>query len=112
MWTMSRRNCLFGLQQPWKTNSKINVQFAILPTPPDTWYKSYDVEMGYIRPPSIDETETESNDEENSKEVYFVKTNHSISIFYNDFCSIHCLYSWNYNKTIEGICTWNCDNEP
>ena len=47
-----------------KQIQKTNVLFVnSLQTPPDTWYKSYDVEMGYIRPPTITDTTTEIDDD-------------------------------------------------
>lgn len=77
------------------------------PDSPDTWYQSYDVEMGYIRPPSIEYAqETEYNN--------YNCTQTSIMQWIAEFiCCI--LASCALGTTIKiafGICYYNCSYEP
>ena len=106
--------CLDCAAKLWKTNSKNKCPICnFSPTPPDTWYKSYDVEMGYIHPPSIDENETESNDEENpNRGLLCNKQNILLACFIMIFVIFIAFIVGTLMKTIEGYCAWNCDNEP
>ena len=109
--------CMDCAAKLWKTNSKNkcpNCRFS--PEPPDTWYKSYDVEMGYIHPPTINENETENNNEDD--EEYFGAGHLSkyqtilLASFITVFGVFIAFIIGTLMKTIEGYCTWNCDNEP
>ena len=109
--------CLDCAAKLWKTNSKNKCPICnFSPTPPDTWYKSYDVEMGYIRPPSINENESENNDEENEEHYERGQLSKNQIILLASFITIFALFIafivGTLMKTIEGYCAWNCDNEP
>lgn len=109
--------CLDCAAKLWKTNSKNKCPVCnFSPTPPDTWYKSYDVEMGYIRPPSIDENESVNNDEDNEEHYERGRLSKYQIILLASFITIFAAFIafivGTIIKTIEGICTWNCDNEP
>ena len=106
--------CLDCAAKLWKTNSKNKCPICnFSPTSPDTWYKSYDVEMGCIRPPTINENESENNDEETpNRGLLCNKQNILLASFIMIFVIFIAFIIGTIIKTIEGICTWNCDNEP
>ena len=108
--------CLDCAAKLWKTNSKNKCPICnFSPTPPDTWYKSYDVEMGYIRPPSIVENEAENNDEENEEHYERCQLSKNQIILLASFITIFAVFIafivGTLIKTIEGYCAWNCDDE-
>ena len=109
--------CLDCAAKLWKTNSKNKCPICkFSPTPPDTWYKSYDVEMGYIRPPSNDENEVENNDEANQQDDETEHLSNYQMILLASFITVFGVFiafiTGTLMKTIEGYCTWNCDDEP
>ena len=109
--------CLDCAAKLWKTNSRHRCPICnYSPTPPDTWYKSYDVEMGYIHPPNNEET-MENGDEQIQPPVRIENNNHyynrnhtliSLFIIFGIFVSflVGTLF-----KIAEGTCAWNCKDE-
>lgn len=98
----------------WKTNSKSqcpNCRFS--PAPPDTWYKSYDVEMGYIRPPTISDTTTENDDDEQTynRGLLCYKENALLSSIIIIITLFIAFIVGTVIKTLEGYCAWKCPNE-
>lgn len=108
--------CLDCAAKLWKTNSRHRCPICnFSPTPPDTWYKSYDVEMGYIRPPN--EETMENGDEQIQPHVRIENNNHyynrnhtliSLFIIFGIFVSflVGTLF-----KIAQGTCAWNCKDE-
>ena len=84
----------------------------------DTWYKPYDIEMGEIKPPNINES-NESNNQDNNQDNIEEDNNSAINLKDN-----MCLISFiilvtlfisfivgTVFKTIEGYCAWKCPDE-
>lgn len=107
--------CLDCAAKLWKTNSKNQCPICkFAPEPPDTWYKSYDVEMGYIRPPTITDTTTEIDDDD--EERYNIgllcnKQNSLLASFMIIFILFIAFIVGTVIKTLEGYCAWKCPNE-
>ena len=117
--------CLDCAAKLWKTNSRHRCPICnFSPTPPDTWYKSYDVEMGYIRPPSIDENEAENNGEENEqidgrgllcaqreRGLLCYKENLLLLCIIIIFGLFISFIIGTVFKAVKGECAWNCKDE-
>ena len=79
-----------------------------------TWYKSYDIEMGKIKPPSINDSNIQDNDEDN------VEDNNPVINLKDNICILSFIILINLFiafiigtvfKTIEGYCAWKCPSE-
>ena len=107
--------CLDCAAKLWKTNSKDKCPICnFSPQAPDTWYKSYDVEMGYIYPPSIIDTTTgiDDDDEENpNRGLLCNKQNSLLASFIILFAIFIAFIVGTVIKTLEGYCAWNCPHE-
>ena len=81
----------------------------------ETWYKPYDIEMGEIKPPNINEVDVQNNNEDNNEEentpVINLKDNMCLISFIILVTLFISFIVGTVFKTIEGYCAWKCPDE-
>tara|TARA_Y100000816_G_C26075228_1_gene565919 strand:+ start:204 stop:1094 length:891 start_codon:yes stop_codon:yes gene_type:complete len=84
----------------------------------DTWYKPYDIEMGEIKPPNINQSNesyiqdnNEDNVEEDNNPVINLKDNMCLISFIILLTLFIAFIIGTVFKTFESYCAWNCPDE-
>ena len=84
--------------------------------PPNTWYKSYDVEFGHIKPPVFDNAhDNNANDNNANDNAHDIRCNTENCVLTLSLISITLFIAFILGtliKVFEGICTWDCDDIP
>lgn len=81
----------------------------------ETWYKSYDIEMGEINPPNINESNNQDNNENNVEEDEIINCSLRDNMCLVSFLILLSLFMafimGTVYKSLEKNCSWNCPNE-
>ena len=85
----------------------------------ETWYKSYDIEMGEIRPPILNDSNNSDNNEDNNEDNV-QEDNNSVINLKDNICLVSFIILLTLFiafiigtlfKTFEGYCAWKCPDE-
>ena len=104
--------CMECAAKLWKTSAKNKCPICKNPSnPPDTWYKSYDIEMGVICPP-----ESPTHDpSQHVQQGFRWRTDKDSLILAISLCLFIIFVGFIVGtlvKVIGGLCAWNCEEEP